>query len=113
MVSPATIRGFIVLLAILASIVLQFKDIPKRLTPSVVKRESTVIGGRCVDLFCPPYPNRSNNSVDRRGLAYRIIRQCSLSSTGRAIICGEMPFGKFEHLAGCAVAPHGGAFEIW
>src|ERR1700726_3873605 len=70
-------------------------------------------GGRSVDLFCPPYPNRTNNSVDRRGLAYRIVWQCSLSSTGRVIICGEMPFGKFQRLAGCTIAPHGGAFEFW
>src|ERR1700730_16458876 len=68
--------------------------------------------GRCVDLFCPPYPNRSNNSVDRRGLACWTVWQCSLSSTGRVVICGEMPFGKFQPLAACTIAPYGGAFEF-
>ena len=24
-----------------------------------------------------------------------------------------MPFGKFQRLAGCTIAPHGGAFEFW
>src|ERR1700730_5810965 len=46
MVSPATVRGFIVLLATHASIDLEFKDIAKRLTPRVVKRES--VFGRVV-----------------------------------------------------------------
>ena len=65
----------------------------------------------CVDLFCPPYPNRSNQSVDRCGHRCRIVWQCALSSTGRDIICGKMPCSKFGRLARYTIAPHGGAFQ--
>jgi len=53
------------------------------------------------------------NGIDRRGDAYRIVWRGALSCTGWDIVCREMPYGQFEHLAGCTITPHGGAFEIW
>src|SRR6185369_7822273 len=80
---------------------------------SCQERIDQVLGEHVADLFCPPYPSRRNNGVNRRGLAYRIVWQWALSSAGRVIICREMPFSKCQRLAGCAIAPHGVAFEIW
>jgi hypothetical protein len=69
-VSHATIRGFIVLLAAHSSIDLQFEGIPKRLTPRVVKRETTVIGEDVLTYFA--LPARSARTIASIGAALLI-----------------------------------------
>src|SRR5262249_26317354 len=76
-----------------------------------------VVGGTRVE-FYPRYPNRypissRRDSVHRRGDACRIVWRGALSSAGGYVICREMSCSKSGRLAGCTIAPHGGAFEVW